>query len=115
MATPTHKGVNLLQNIARYIFESGKWFEEYHFLPANGPIKAESDTDITGFIFVLDPQMPPVNTAHGKVEFLQMFGITDNEIEAIKRKEIKVEALANKHRENNPNLITDLDRENTYV
>ncbi|RDH41783.1 suppressor of fused domain protein [Zooshikella ganghwensis] len=25
---------NLMQNLARYVFESGKWFEEYHWIPA---------------------------------------------------------------------------------
>ena len=32
--------INLSQNIALYVFKSGKWFEPGHYIPANGPIKA---------------------------------------------------------------------------
>jgi hypothetical protein len=31
--------VALLQNIAKYVFDSGNWFEEFHYMPANGPIR----------------------------------------------------------------------------
>ena len=37
---------NLLQNLARYVLNSGKWFENYHWIPANGPIRANFDTDL---------------------------------------------------------------------
>jgi suppressor of fused protein SUFU len=37
---------NLMQNLARYVFDSGKWFEEYHWIPANGPIRADYETDL---------------------------------------------------------------------
>ena len=66
---------NLLQNLARYVFQSGKWFEEYHWIPANGPIRLESDTDIVGLVFVLDPELAPVESPHGRVEFIQTLGL----------------------------------------
>src|SRR5205085_4438852 len=74
---------NLIQNLGRYVFESGNWFEEHHWIPANGPIKLEYDTDMVGLIFVLDPELPPVETPHGRVDFLQMVGITSAELEDI--------------------------------
>ncbi|MDH5618158.1 MAG: suppressor of fused domain protein [Gammaproteobacteria bacterium] len=43
---------NLLQNIARYVFESGKWFEPYHWIPANGPIRADYETGIVSVYYV---------------------------------------------------------------
>lgn len=61
---------NLIQNLARYVFESGRWFEEHHWIPANGPIKLDTDTDMVGLIFVRDPELPPTDTPHGRVEFL---------------------------------------------
>ena len=62
---------NLLQNLVRYPFESGRWFEEYHWIPANGPIRLEYETDIVGLVFVRDPELPPIESPHGMVEFIQ--------------------------------------------
>lgn len=74
---------NLLQNLARYVFNSGKWFEEYHWIPANGPIRLEYETDIVGLAFAHDPELPPVESPHGRVEFLQAFGITSGELASL--------------------------------
>lgn len=49
--------VNFLQNIARYVFESGNGFDDYHYMSANGPIRSETDTKITAFAFYVDPEM----------------------------------------------------------
>ncbi len=100
----------LMQNIARYVFETGNWFEEYHWMPANGPIRSETDTAITGLIFVIDPELGIIDTPHGSVEFLQMVGVTNDEIEAIKNSTITAQEVATRLQENNPFLITDLER-----
>src|SRR5262249_27127412 len=55
---------NLLQNLGRYVFKSGKWFEPNHWIPANGPIRAQSDTDIVGLAFAHDPELQPVQSPH---------------------------------------------------
>ena len=103
---------NLMQNLARYVFESGKWFEEYHWIPANGPINADSDTDIVGLIFVNDTELKPVDSPHGKVVFLQMFGITENELASIQNGNISCEDFVKKQKVGNPYLITNLSRKN---
>lgn len=102
---------SLIQNIARYVFNSKKWFEPYHYMPANGPIRFECDTKITGLAFLLDPELGKINTPHGEVQFLQMFGITDEEINLIKENKIAVKELMEKHASENPFLITDLERD----
>ncbi len=101
---------NLMQNIARYVFESGNWFEEYHWMPANGPIRADTETAITGLIFVIDPELGVIDTPHGSVEFLQMVGVTENEINAIKNKSITAKEVVQRLQRENPLLITDMDR-----
>lgn len=101
---------NLLQNLARYVFDSGNWFAEGHWVPANGPIHADSDTAIVGLAFVNDPTLPAIDTPHGRVEFIQAFGITQGEIDALKAKTRKVLEIVNEHRQTNPLLITDLNR-----
>lgn len=105
-----HWVLNLLNNLARYVFESGRWFEEYHWLPANGPIRADYPTDLVGLAFLLDPALAPIDTPHGRVEFIQGFGITAEELERIKSKTATCQQVIDAHRKNNPLLITDLDR-----
>jgi len=72
---------NLLQNLARYVFKSGRCFEQYHWIPANGPIRLDYDIDIVGLAFLNDPKLEPLDSPHGRVEFIQAFGITQTERE----------------------------------
>lgn len=102
--------IALLQNIAKYVFDSGNWFEEFHYMPANGPIRLETETDITALVIVADPEIEKKQTPHGELSFLQIVGITSVEYEAIKENPETVEELVNKLKVNNPLLITDLTR-----
>ncbi|MDY3555346.1 suppressor of fused domain protein [Gemmata sp. JC717] len=101
---------NLLQNLARYVFQTGRCFGQYHWIPANGPIRAGYPTDIVGLVFVLDPALAPVDTPHGRVEFVQAFGITGGELDRIKSKSATCEQVVEGHRRDNPLLVTDLGR-----
>ncbi|MVT12372.1 suppressor of fused domain protein [Chitinophaga tropicalis] len=102
----------VMNNLARYVFNSKRWFEPYHFIPANGPIRLETATDITGVAFVPDPELGVINTPHGEVTFLQMVGLTSREVERLlaNPKTTEVEKLIDEMRKTNPLLITDLDR-----
>ncbi len=104
--------VSLMQNLARYVFETGNWFDEYHFIPANGPIRLETDTEIVGIAFVLDPELGSINTPHGEVNFLQIVGITEDELEQLKAnpKISETKKLLEKLKEKSPLLVTDLKR-----
>jgi hypothetical protein len=104
---------NLLQNLARYVFESGRWFEQYHWIPANGPIRADYDTDVVGLAFLLDPVLEPVQSPHGRVEFIQAFGITQSELDSFKDTKETAEGIINHHRRANPLLVTDLSRKDS--
>lgn len=107
-----HWACNLLQNLAKYVFKSGKWFDEYHFIPANGPIRRDFDTEITALAFVLDPELGKIETPHGEVMFLQMVGLTTKEYEELKQnpKTTETEKLVERLKQNNELLITDLSR-----
>ena len=106
--------IEVMNNLARYVYESKQWFEAYDFIPANGPIRTETETpiNIVGLIFVPDPELGKLDTPHGEVQFLQMVGITSKELERLeanpKRDEVK--KLADELSKNNPLLITDLLR-----
>ncbi|MCJ8155183.1 suppressor of fused domain protein [Chryseobacterium sp. SSA4.19] len=103
---------NLLQNLARYVFKSGKWFEEYHLIPANGPIRSEYDTDITALAFALDPKLGKTDTPHGEVSFLQIIGITSDEYKQLEQNPVPSETkkMIDRMQQDNKLLITDLNR-----
>lgn len=107
-----HWVCNLLQNLARYVFQSGKWFEEYHLIPAGGPIRIGYDTDITALSFAPDPELGKTETPHGEVSFLQIVGLTTGEYKSLEQNPAlsETEKVIDRLRENNGLLITDLDR-----
>ena len=84
-STPPVWPMNLLQNLARYVFGSGNAFEEGHHLDANGPIALETGTRLCHLAFMADPQLPARDTSNGRLQFLQLVGLTDEEMEAVKR------------------------------
>ncbi len=107
--------VNMMNNLARYVIKSERWFEEYHVIPANGPIRLNSETeiDIVGVAFVLDPELGKIETPHGEVCFLQMVGLTSKEMARIKSSTSVYDEVKNvieEMRKGNPLLITDLLR-----
>ena len=102
--------IYMLQNIAKYVFKSGNYFEPNHYMPANGPIRLETETAITAFAFDLDSELGEIETPHGKLQFLQVVGITQTEYEAIKASGGTAEDLINALKQNNPLLVTDLTR-----
>jgi hypothetical protein len=107
--------VNLMNNLARYVIKSGKWFEEYHVIPANGPIRLNSkaEIDIVGIAFVLDPELGKIQTPHGELAFLQMVGLTSKEMDRIKASDSVYDEVKNVLEEIkaiNPLMITDLTR-----
>ena len=105
--------INFLQNIARYVFESENYFTQHQWLPANGPIRADSGTEIVGLAFDYDSVLPDsVITPHGQVEFIQGFGLVQNEIDSLINKTRSVKDILDEHRKLNPLLVTDLTRVN---
>jgi hypothetical protein len=105
---PPFWAMNLMQNLARLSYEGGSVFGAYHTLHVNGPIAQETDTKLTAIVFVNDPQLPPIDTPHGRVEFLQIVGLTADELAAKNAWDCqKLVALLGL---DNPLLVTDLDR-----
>lgn len=99
---------SLIQNLARYVFSSGNWFEPYQYLSVNGPIRLETDTDLSAIVFVPDPELGEINTPHGMVQFIQMFAISGAEYEDLVSGEKDVLTLLEQYQQSNPLLITDL-------
>ncbi|MDK8180255.1 suppressor of fused domain protein [Paenibacillus sp. UMB4589-SE434] len=81
---PPAWALNLLQNMGRYVFSSGNVLAAGDYLDANGPICLESDTKLTALVFIEDTELPAIHTPNGRVEFVQMIGMTEEELEATK-------------------------------
>lgn len=77
--------LSFLQNLARYVFKTGNVFAAGHHLDANGPIALETDTRLDHVVFVQDPELAPIGTSHGCLEFLQVVGVTADEVGAVKQ------------------------------
>lgn len=100
--------LNFLQNLARYVFKTGNAFESGHYLNANGPIAADTDSAIRAVAFVEDPELPPIDTLNGRVDFLQVVGLTNEEEFALKRwSTLKVLEV---FRDFLPLWVTDIER-----
>ncbi|MBW4080895.1 suppressor of fused domain protein [Paenibacillus sp. S150] len=80
---PPAWALNLLQNLGRYVFNSGNVFRSGDYMDANGPIALETDTMLTALAFIGDPQLPVLDTPNGRVEFIQVVGITNDELLAM--------------------------------
>ena len=98
----------LLQNLARYVFQSGNVFADGEWLNLNGPIALEQDTLIRSVAFLFDPEAPAIDTPHGRVEFIQIVGLTLDEEEVGKR--WKFRDLLESFLPHLPLWVTDLSR-----
>ncbi|MBL1077685.1 suppressor of fused domain protein [Nocardia sp. 2] len=108
--TPPVWAASMLQNLARYVFNSGNWFEAGHHINTNGPIAADrEDCTIRALAFLTDPELGAIETPHGRVEFLQIAGLTFDEYEAARqwRTEQLLEVLGPRI----PLYVTDIHRE----
>jgi suppressor of fused-like protein len=105
---PPAWALGLLQNLARYVFQSGNAFEAGHYMDLNGPIALGHDTSIRAVVFAPDPELAGIDTPNGRVRFLQVVGVTLDELAACKRWNTlaALDVLA----PSMPLLVTDLSR-----
>ncbi|MFS0838836.1 suppressor of fused domain protein [Paenibacillus sp. 1P03SA] len=106
---PPAWALNLLQNMGRYVFNSGNIFRSGDYMDANGPICLGSDTRLTALAFIGDPELPAIDTPNGRMEFIQMVGITRDELEAMQT--WNTLGMLNACLPYMPRYITDLSRD----
>lgn len=99
---------NLLQNLARYVYQTGNWFAVNHHMDLNGPIALDRQTLIRAIAFVEDPELGGIDTPHGRVQFLQIVGLTLDEYAATQA--WSVQSVLDLAAEYLPLFVTDLAR-----
>ena len=107
-AEPPMWALNFIQNIARYVFQSGNVLSDGEWMAAGGPIAADHATQLRSLAFVTDPELPAIDTPHGRVRFIQIVGITSDEEAAAKRWQTR--RLLEAFLPHMPLWVTDLDR-----
>ena len=77
-------GIEPASKHGRYVSNSNNIFASGDYLDANGPICLGADTQLTALAFISDQELDTLHTPNGRVEFLQMVRITEDELEAMK-------------------------------
>jgi hypothetical protein len=105
---PPNWAFNFLMNLGSYVRRSRHPFDAGHCMDLNGPICLGSDTAIRAISFARDPQAGSIDTPNGRLEFLQVVGLTTDEHAACG--DWRTAAVLDILREDNPLLVTDLGR-----
>ncbi|MGF9821897.1 suppressor of fused domain protein [Brevibacillus agri] len=108
--------IDMLSNLARYTYTQKRFFEPNQFVAGNGTsIHIGTDSAITALLIVEDTEAKGIDTVHGRVEFLQLVGITQKELEALKDDPAQAETLIAAMKKDNPYLLTDMNRVQSYL
>jgi suppressor of fused len=102
---PPAWALKILQRLADATFD-GREFRPGHTLDPGNAITGNASSALRALLFVLDPGLGPISTPHGRVEFVQVVGISTDELEAIMADRSAVASL----QADNPLLITDPGR-----
>lgn len=100
--------LSLLQNLARYVFRTGNTFAPGHHSPLNGPIALGRETALVAAAFVADPELPAIETPHGSLAFVQLVGLTQDELDAVRAWDTL--RFLDVVRAGNPAFVTELTR-----
>ncbi|HEY4533673.1 MAG TPA: suppressor of fused domain protein [Fusobacterium sp.] len=108
--------VDMLSNLARYTFQNNAFFEKFQYISGDGTsICKDRKSKITALMTVLDTEISPIDTLYGRVEFIQLVGITERELKKIQENPENLKVLYERMKEENPDLVLDLDRTKSYL
>jgi hypothetical protein len=86
--TPPTWPLRLLQALGHHALEQGGGFDSGHVLNLGAPLVPDDsdgprDCALTGLICLPDPLLGKINTVHGSLLFLRLFGVTPDELESL--------------------------------
>lgn len=75
----------ILQMVARITFTKKEIFQPFEFIYTGQTtgIDAKQKSNLTGFITIKDPTVETIDTPNGKVEFVELIGMTDAELKTL--------------------------------
>jgi hypothetical protein len=108
--------IDMFSNLARYTYTQKRFFEPLQFIGGNRTsIRLGFDSNITSLLVVNDTEAEGINTIHGRVDFLQLVGITERELEVLKEDRNQATLLVERMKKDNPYLVTDLTRTSSFL
>lgn len=108
--------IDMLSNLARYTYTQNKFFLPYQYIAGNGSsLHIGTDSAITALITVSDTEALTQDSVYGKTEFIQLVGITEQELQAIKGQTDNIELLLERMKQDTPDLVTDMARTKSYL
>lgn len=84
-------------------------------LGAVTPLALQYDGAFGGLFFAMDPDMPPIQTVHGSVEFRRMVNLTEAEVEELKETPSLLAQLAFHMKQRNAHLLMQPQRRENYL
>lgn len=107
--------MEVLSNLARYTYKTDRYFDPFECIPGNGsPLHIGTESMITALITVDDTTAKAQDTPHGKLGFIQLVGITEQELNEIKKDIDRIPELVELMKKDNPELVTDMTRSFSY-
>lgn len=108
--------LNLMGNLARYTYQTERYFEANQYVAGSGePLNVGSESKITGLLIVPDTEAQGQDTVYGRLEFLQLVGATDEELQAVRADRSNLALIISRMKQENPDLVTDLSRTKSYL
>ncbi len=75
--------INLLMQVAQSAHDNQKVFQDGHTLRSSSALDGGDASNLTCLFFLNDPVLKEIETVHGKVQFIEMFGLTDDELASL--------------------------------
>ncbi len=111
--------MNMMGNLARYTFQSERWFEPGQYVGSSQNPQSinlgDPESKITALLIAEDTEIAGRQTIYGELLFLQLVGITDAEFQAVKADKSLVPKLLENLRADYPDLETDMRRTKNYI
>jgi hypothetical protein len=108
--------INMIGKLAHYTFTEKRYFEPLQYVSGAGrSINFDIESAITALLIVKDTVAEGIDTVHGRVDFLQLVGITQQEQEAIMADRSQAEVLVERMKQDNPDMVTNMSRTMSYL
>lgn len=88
----------IFQELGRMSFNNGDIFQPYEYIYTGqkSGMDLKGSSKLTGFITIPDKEAGVIETPNGKIEFVQLVGMTDKELQELVDKKKRVEEFADK-------------------
>lgn len=110
---PPEWPVEVLRNLGRYVLGTGNRIKARDWMPLHKPMTWDVPTELTALVFTHDADLGPMENDGIEVRFVQVVGVTDDELEAIKAWD--VDRTLDLWRPRMPHLVVDPGRRSLLV